>query len=267
MKKLIFFLAGGFFLFQVSPAFAQLALDKREIKLEAKPGERVSGSVTVINASNKDVTLKTYCEDFAYKTPYLGFKTLLPLGSTEYSLGKWITLATPVFLVPAKGKQEVQYTINVPKDAKGGYYGVLFFEKGEGAVAGEKGIGIIEKIGCSFFLETTDKVKNFKLDDVSVGKDGIQGVLYNLGNVILISQGTFYIMDAKGIVADRGNINKYYLPPGEKASFTVKVSNQVLPGKYTLVINFDMEAGKALIKEVDFSKDNTGSISILAMRD
>jgi len=267
MKKLVFFLAWGFFFFLSSSAFAQLILDKRDVKLEIKPGGDATGSITVLNPSNKDVTLKTYCEDFSYQAPYLGFKTLHPLGSTPRSCGKWITLATPMFIVPAKGKQTVTYTIRVPKDTKGGYYGVLFFEKGQGVFSGEKGIGIIEKTGCTFSIETPDKEKSAKIENVAVEKNGIQGTLANLGDVILISQGTFYVMDEKGIVADRGQINKYYLPPGEKTPFAVKISHQIPSGKYTLVINFDLEEGRPLIKEVDFSKDAAGSISIISVHD
>ncbi|MFH1458666.1 MAG: hypothetical protein ABIG31_05875 [Candidatus Omnitrophota bacterium] len=267
MKKCIFFLSLGFLLLANSTVFAQLVLDKREIKVGAKRGETVSGSITVSNLYNKDVTLKAYCEDFMYKPPYRGFKTLLPLGSTPRSCGQWITLTTPLFIVPSKGKQEITYTIKVPQDAKGGYYAVLFFEKGGDAISGEKGVGIKEKAGCAFYLETANKEKKAKIEDIAVSKDGIQGYLVNLGDCLLLSQGSFYAMDDKGIVADRGQIDKYYLPAGEKVLFSAKVSSNVPAGKYTLMINFEMEEGKTLIKEVDFSKDKAGSLKILAVRD
>lgn len=267
MRKMVFFLATGFFLFISSPVSAQLVLDKRDIKLEVKSGEETSGSITVSNPSNTDVTIKAYFEDLIYTPPYLGSLILAPLDSNPRSCGKWITIPTPMFLVPAKGKQEVGYSIKVPKEAKGGYYAVLLFEKSASPISGEKGIGITERAGCIFSLETADKVRKSKIDDIIVGEDAIQGSFSNLGNVILISQGTFYIMGKDGLVADRGVVNKYYLPPGEKVPFTIKVSDKVLPGKYTLVINVDMEEGKTLIKEVDFSKDKTGSLKILAQRD
>jgi hypothetical protein len=267
MKKSIFFLWVGLFVFFCSSAFAQLTLDKREIKLDVSPGDQVTGSITVSNPSKRDITVKTYFEDFTYTAPYLGFKTLLPLDSTERSCGKWITMSMPMFIVPSKGNQEVSYTIKVPLDAKGGYYAVVLFEKGAEAFEAEKGLGLIERAGCAFFIETRDKVKKSQVDDILVTKDGIQGTLGNLGNVILISQGTYYIMDNKGVVADRGVINTYYLPAGEKTPFTVHISNQVPAGKYTLVINFDSGEGKALVKEVDISKGKTGGINILTVRD
>jgi len=171
MKKCIFFLSIGLFLFFSSTAFAQLVLDKREIKIEARPGETVTGSVTVTNRYKQDVTLKAYCEDFVYEPPYRGFKTVRPLGSTPRTCGPWITLTTPMFIVPSKGKQEVMYSVKVPQDAKGGYYGVIFFEKGEGALTAEKGVGIKEKAGCALFLETTNKEKKAKIDKIAVNKD------------------------------------------------------------------------------------------------
>jgi hypothetical protein len=267
MKRSVFFLTGCLFLFLGPPVFAQLILDKREIKLEVKPGEVVSGVITVSNPSDKEATLNTLTQDFAYKSPYLGFKTVLPMGTTPYSCAKWITVATPVFMVPAKGKQEVSYAIKVPADARGGYYAVLFFEKGEGAITGEKGVGIRELAGCAFFLETTDKEKHAKIENIAVGEEGLQGKLSNAGDCVLILEGSFYIMDNKGMVADRGQIQKYYLPPQEEVPFVIKVSDRVPVGTYTLVINFDSQETGALIKEVDFSKDKAGKLNIGAMRD
>ncbi len=267
MKKSIFFLSGVLFLFFSSTAFAQLVLDKREFKIEAKPGETVTGAVTVTNLYNKDVTLKAYLEDFVYEPPYRGFKTVRPLGSTSRSFGKWVTLTTPLFIVPAKGKQEITFTIKVPPEAKGGYFAVLFFEKGEGAVIGEKGVGIKEKAGCALLLETTNSDKRSKIDKIAATGAGIEGTLSNLGDCLLTAQGSYYMMDSKGIVADRGQIEKYYLPQGAGVLFSLKVSENVPSGKYTLMINFDTGDGKALVKEVDFSKDKAGALRILTERD
>ncbi|KPK97310.1 MAG: hypothetical protein AMJ95_09680 [Omnitrophica WOR_2 bacterium SM23_72] len=267
MKKCIFFLGIGLFLFFHCTAFAQLVLDKREIKIEAKPGETVSGSVTVTNRYKQDVTLKAYCEDFVYEPPYRGFKTVRPLGSTPRSFGPWITLTTPMFIVPSKDKQEVMYTVKVPQDAKGGYYAVIFFEKGESALTAEKGVGIREKAGCALFLETTNKEKKAKIGNIVVNKDSIEGYFSNSGDCVFVAQGSFYIMDSKGMIADRGQIQKYYLPAQAEVLFSVKVSEKVPLGKHTLMINFDTEEGKTLIKEVDFSKDKSGALKILAQRD
>jgi hypothetical protein len=267
MKRSVFFLMGCLFLFTASPAFCQLVLDKREVKLEVKPGETARGSITISNPSDKEVTLNTFTQDFVYKAPYLGFKTVLPVGSTPTSCAKWITVATPVFLVPAKGKQEVGFTVSVPADAKGGYYGVLFFEKGDGGISGEKGIGLKELAGCAFIVETTNKIKKGSIEDVAVRQKTLQAQLSNEGDCVLILDGSFYIMDKDGLVADRGMINKYYLPPGEKVSFDVKISDSVPAGKYTLMVNFDAGEGKALVKEIDFSKDKSGEVKVISVRD
>ncbi|MFH0827046.1 MAG: hypothetical protein V1923_04070 [Candidatus Omnitrophota bacterium] len=267
MKKSTFFLSGVLFLFFSSTAFAQLVLDKREIKIDAKPGETVSGSVTVSNLYGQAVTLKAYLEDFIYEAPFRGFKTVLPLGSTSRSFGKWVSITTPLFIVPSKSKQEVTYSVKVPQNALGGYYAVLFFEKGDGAVSGEKGVGIKEKAGCALFLETTNKTKEAKINKLTVLEDRIESSLMNSGDCLLIAQGSYYIMDDKGIVADRGQMQKVYLPAGGEAAFSVKISEKVPSGKYNLVINFDTGEGKTFIKEADFSKDKAGSLKILTQRD
>lgn len=267
MRKSIFFLVGFFLLASASAAYAQLVLDKRQINLKVKPGEVITGSVTVSTPSGQYFTVKAYFEDVTYKPPFLGIKTLLPLGSTDRSCGQWITLSNPMFLLNAKGKQEEAFTIKVPKDIKGGYYCVLIFEKGASSVEGDRGVGIIERAGCTISLETADKETRGKISNISQGPGGIQGELSNLGNALLVADGSYYVMDAKGVVADRGAINKYYLPPGENTSFAIKLSEQVVPGTYSLVLNFDLEEGKALLKEIDLVKDDTGNINITATRD
>lgn len=267
MKRWVFFLSLVLCLSFNSFTFAQVSLDKREIKLDIQPGQETKGFIVVNNSSDKDVTLKTYFEDIEYKFPYLGTPSFLPLGSTPQSCGKWINLSPELVLIPAKSKQEVSYSIKVPSTIKGGYYGILWLERVAVPITGEKGVSLIIREGCKFFLETPDKIKEGKIDDIAVDKNSIKGDLLNSGNVLLISQGTFYIMNEKNIVSDRGDIQKFYLPEKAKVSFIVKVSKNVTQGKNTLFINFDLGAGKALVKEIDFSKDAAGNLKILKMRD
>jgi len=270
MKRLFLLIFLGMFLCISSQVFAQVKVDKREIKLELEPGKTVVGSITVENRSDKNIPIKTELEDFTYPSPFDGRKKPLPLGSMPRSCAEWISVSPAVFELPPRGKREVNYSIKVPKQAKGGYYGVLFFKKEAEPLKGQIGARVAVRVGCSFFLETPDKTKKAKIEDISVASsDTIQGYFSNVGDVLLISKGNFYAMNEEGIVADRGEIREkeFHLFPEEKAPFTVNLSKELALGRYTLVINFDLGQGDAALKEVDFSKDAVEGIKISKVRD
>lgn len=268
MKKILIFLgiAAISLIFHYS-IYAQVVPDKREIKLVINPGQETKGSLNLENLSDRDETIKAYFEDFIYSAPYAGIKKFHPLGTLKRTCGKWISIFPENFILPAKTKQQVSYTIKIPKEAKGGYYALLFFERGSAEPAGEKGIGLVVRTGVSFFLETFDATRKGEIKEIIAEKGAISGTLLNSGNVALISQGTFNIIDKKGMIFDRGNIKKFYLPEQEQAKFTVNVTDKLPVGSFTLVINFDLEGGKPIIKEVDFSKDKAGNLKILKITD
>lgn len=267
MKKLFFLLNLGVCISFYSLSFAQLSLNKREAKIEIQPGHVVKGSIVVNNSSNKVLLLNAYFEDFTFTSPYdNGAINFLPLGSVPQSCGKWFSILPDSFAIPAKTKQEITYSIKIPNTAKGGYYGMLWFER-SAAKSGGKGVGLVIREGCKFFLETQSNHKEAKIIDISVENGSIKGYLSNTGDVMLIAQYTSYIIDANNIISDRGAIQKYYLPAGEKALFDVKVSKNVLQGKNTLFLNFDLGDNKLLIKEIDFTKDSTGNLKIDKIKD
>jgi hypothetical protein len=272
MKRGILFLILSAFFLNVMPlAFAQVKIDKTEINLTIKPAGKIVDSITLQNSSNKDILVKAYFEDWAYIPPFEGQKEARPLGSTPWSLGKWASVTPGEFILPASGKFSVVYTINVPEDAEGGYYGILFFERSSMApkttgIGREVGISLKVRTGPLFFLETKNKKKRLRIGGILVVKEGMQGSLLNTGNVLLTSKISSYIMNAKGMVVKRAE-HQRYVPPGEEAFFTVNLPGDLSPGAYTLLINYDFKEGKPLVKEVDFTKGDTGEIKILRQKD
>lgn len=268
MKRLLCLISLGIMLSVNSYLFAQVVPEKREIKLVVEPGEKNVQSITVKNISGEVVTIKAYLEDFEYGPTYNGIMDFKPLGSTPRSCGKWVSISPDFFIVPSKEKQTITYSINVPREAKGSYYTALFFEKSVPVgTMNYTGLNIVSRTAVTIILETPDKVRKAAIEGIVVNKSAIGGYLLNSGNVIEIGKATFYIMDNESIISDRGDIQKVYLPAGEKAPFAIKISKKVPQGEQTLFINFDLSDGRALIKEVDFSKDEVGNIKILKIRD
>ncbi len=272
MKRKFLFLILSAVILNVTPlAFAQVTTDKAEVNLIVKPSEKITGSIVLKNTSNKDILVKAYFEDWTYVEPFDGRREPRPLGSTPWSLGGSASVTPSEFILPALGKFPVIYTINVPADAEGGYYGILFLERGSAVpkttgAGREVGLSVKVRTGPLFFLETKNKNKKAKIGDISVVKEGMQGSVLNEGNVLLISKISCHIMNAKGLVVRRVE-HQRYLPPGEEASFTVSLPGDLSPGTYTLLINYAIKESKPLVKEVEFTKDDSGEIKILRQKD
>ncbi len=265
MKKLLFFLITVIFFTMNSLAFAQLKLDKYQEKLEIIQGKTLNGFIVVENASTEQVTVKTSVDDIVMLPPFDGNREFRPAGSTAYSFADWLTLSPEIFIIPALGKQKVSYAIDVPEDAKGGYYGTIFFEKVE--TAATTGVGVAFRIGSTISLITKDAVRDIKIEDVSLTGNGIKGQFLNSGNVILNSDYVYNLMDGKGKIADRGkSLKSFVLPPGEKFPFEINLNKKVKEGSYSLVINFNLASGGGLSGEVELAKDKSGNLQIVKVK-
>ena len=93
------------------------------------------------------------------------------------------------------------------------------------------------------------------------------GDFTNSGNSFLHAKGVFYVMDNEGMIYDRGELRELYLLPGDSAGMVIDLSKSTSTGVYTMVVTFDMEEDDALIKEIDFSLDSSGNVTVLEERD
>ena len=264
MKKIVFILALSFLFAQ--PCLAQIFVEQGKVEHEISPGQNIAGNVTVHNTSDQPLTIRVYWEDFRYEAPYDGKKKFLPAGTTPYSLSGWATVSAQSFTLPGYGKKDVNYVINPPAELKGGYYGVLFFEKAPESVSSSHGINIVARVGSLFFLEPADRIKKASISSWSFESDALQGKFKNEGDVILIPKGVFYVLDDSGVAVDRGEIEKMYIPPGEEADFSFSLSPELGSGHYNAVVTFDLNEGDVVVKELTFVKSG-GSLNIQDIKD
>ena len=266
MKKIILILF-YFILSFSAPVWAQIFTEQGKIVHQVAPGQTISGSLMIHNTSNQSIPVKDYWEDFRYEPPFNGSKKFFPPGTLDASLSRWISFLPKQFTLAPYGKQKINYTINVPAEAKGGYYGVLFFEPESQNTKTSTGIRIITRVGSLFFLETSNKVKKAGIDNIKLKDSNVQAELTNKGNVILIPTGTFYIMNSANLVVDRGEIPALYLPSSQKGNFQFDFKKDLPEGQYTIVLTLDLQEGDVLVKEVDFEKHPPADYKIIKIRD
>ena len=141
-------------------ASAQLVIEQGKVREVVKSGQTLTGSITVHNRSKTPMNVVTYWEDFIYIPPFAGNKKFLPAGASDNSCSGWVNFSPRQFSLAPFAKQKVNYTINVPAKASGGYYGVLLFELRDN-LDPLNGIGmkIVSRVGTLFFIETVDRKK------------------------------------------------------------------------------------------------------------
>lgn len=267
MKKLFLLLMCGAILLVSSHASAQIFVEQGKVEHDVQPGETISDKIFVHNTSEKTISLDIYWEDFEYQSPFDGSKKFLPPGTSSLSASNWVKFSPINAVIEPYGKKEIAYTINVPADAKGGFYGVLFFEKDPVESEFQRGLSIVTRVGTLFFIETTTKTKSIEWAGVQVLDHKISGALINKGDVIAIPDGVYYVMDKEGLVVDRGSIDKVYLPAGQEVDYGLTLSDQLPSGAYTIVLTMDLQDGDVLVREIDVQKDAYSQIDVLEIRE
>jgi len=253
--------------FMVQDASAQLMMEKSRVRLTVSPGETVVDSMLLYNTGATPADVKVYWQDFTYLPPFDGQKNFSLPGTSQYSMADWISYSPQLLTLPPQGKREINFTIKVPENAKGGYYGVLFFEQGLGTGTTSTGVNIITRLGSLFFVETVNRDKTAKIDNMRFEEKFLKGSFTNQGDVFMFPRGIYFLMDKEGLVTERGELDKIYLIPGNTAEFKVAIADGLASGDYTMVITLDLDDGDSLIKEVDFSKSESGQLQINEIRD
>lgn len=262
MKKKVIFLVLVSTCLLVNTARAQLFLEEGKVVLAVSPGERVNKSIMISNTTDKEVTVRVYWQDFEYKPPYDGAKAFLPEGTSVRSLNKMVNFSPNSFQLPGFGKQKVEYAINMPAQAQGGYYGVLFFEKAPDPKEAKIGVSIVTRVGSLFFVETKNKSKKSEINNILIQSDKITGVFHNQGDVILIPRMTYNVFDKEGLVADRGEVKKVYVPPGASANWEISFEKKLPAGRFSLALNTDLDDGDVIVTELNLDVNDAGHLKI-----
>ncbi len=266
IKKIVVALIALFFC-ALPPASAELMIEHGKLVISVAPGERVSGEIMVHNLSKNTETYRLYWEDFKYTAPYDGAKDFSPAGIMPGSAAEWVRITPQEVTLAGFAKEKIQYLINVPQDIKGGHYGVLFFEKTGDLLQDQTGVNIVMRTGVLFFIESQNKDKSCAMQDFKMNGAVVNGSFVNQGDAVLIADITYYAMDDGGSVKDRGSVKKVYVPPGEAAPFELALPADLGAGKYTFVLNADLEGGDVLVKEIEITKNASGSADITGVRD
>ena len=249
----------GLVLWTISDAqAATLRISTPKIELELAPGETYSGEIIAENPTDEDFKMKVYLEDWAYAPGGTGEKKFTPVASTPLSGSKWITFSPTEDTLKPFGRITARYTVTVPKDAKGAYYSVMFFETALGSAFDEEGVSVLVqgRIGALFFIQVKGTVeRKGELKSVEIrppqGNKPMEVLttFQNTGNVDISLGGNFLIMDSAGKIQARGDLNKIYTFPGSMETGATQWVGRLPKGSYQALLTYDLGKGKNLVEE------------------
>ena len=260
-------LIGIFFIFFItSIVWAEkvyFRLDQSKIRLNIPPGNSQAGTIKIHSQSDEEIGLQVYLEDWEYTDKQDGTKNFFPAQSTPRSCAQWINFSPAEFTLPPWGEKKLNYIVNVPEEAAGGRYAVMFFQTllnqpvqtQEPEYLGKdeirSGVNLAIRIGTLFYVEAEGAVeRRAELKNLSVSADekdkplSIGVDLLNAGNVDITAGGTFNIIDRQGTVYARGEFNEVGTFPGDVAKLTSSWDEPLPEGTFDLIITINL--GKAI---------------------
>ncbi len=237
---------------------ATLRISAPKVQLELAPGASTTGEITVENPTEEDTRVRIYIEDWVYAAGGTGEKIFSPSGTTARSAAGWITFSPAEEVLKPFGRTTVRYTIQVPPDAKGAHYAVLFFEAILGVAKDEEGVNVLVsgRIGSLFYLEAAGstvregRVKEVTLDPPQGNRPlEIKTVFENTGDTDITVGGNFLVMDTDGQIHARGDLNRIYTFPGTTEPGSTQWVGRLSSGAYQVLLTYDLGKGKSLVEE------------------
>ena len=118
------------------------------------PGTSKEGVLHVINDSDGPLTFTAETRDFIV-VDTVGTPNVLPVGTLDnkYSAAAWTGVSPATFTLAPHQRQELNYYIQVPPDARpGGHYAAVVYTPSIAQTQGETGANINSEIGTLFYI-------------------------------------------------------------------------------------------------------------------
>lgn len=255
MKRLHYILCSLILLSLAAGEAYAFSIEPARVELSIPAGRQRGKAITIDNSrSDEPLHLKIYMQDVLFLPD--GTNDFSVAGSTPYSCASWVRIVPEEIDVPAGKTQDIRIHVAVPAEARGGYYGMLFFESSSGTGQGLNinfRIGGLLDITVSNTEERLAKIVNFALNTPrQIGLD-----IFNEGNVLLRPKGKIKIFNAKGKRVKQVDFNLQgwgVLPKGMR-KFSTELGQPLPSGQYLLKAEIDYGTKYLLVAELPVNID------------
>lgn len=216
-----------------------VSLTPVKFELAAYPGQKVGGTVQVLNPREEWLPVEMEVEDFQPQGEE-GRVAVGPQQDTTHSLKSWVRFAVEKFTIPPRARYPIDFTVEIPLDAEpGSHYGTILARTAEEPPGGS-GALVVAKVGALVILDVYGEVR----EEVSVAEFQAPGFSWKLpvpllvrfensGTVHVKPEGTLEIRNLFGGVVATITLPERNVLPGTIRRVDVPIGGGVLAGRYT----------------------------------
>jgi len=230
------------------PALAQevsrtvtLVYPALEHKLD--PGGHAEGVTKIINDSTIPLTFNLNVQDFVV-TDTIGTPNILPPNTlnSKYSAAAWIGVTPTKFTLQPGQKQNLDYFIQVPGDARpGGHYAAIVYAPETKAGATGTGSTVNSQLGSIFYITVNGPIKEqalitkfFANPFQEYGPVNVLTQLKNLGDLHIAPKGTVTVT---GLFFNQTqNLPTHNIFPQASRDFSNAFGQTLMVGRYKAVL-------------------------------
>ena len=215
------------------------------LDLAVRPGKKLQGTIVVKGAFDQPTRIRAYAGDWGMNPG--GNLVFLAPGIQPRSLARWLSIAPLEFLLGKGRTQIVRYQLQVPAEAVGSYWGVLFFEAAPFGKVQKDAVGVRTAIRLTSLICASIEqggVSDGRITDISArylgGRMTFTAGFANLGNLIARVGGRFELRNQQtGKVTARIPLEPVLVLPGGTRTITANWQGRLPGGEYVPVFYAD----------------------------
>lgn len=251
-----------------------LEIDPLVMERRVAPGSELIYEITIENHDQlASVTLEA--EVFDIREDIRGAYALVPLGTTPYSLSRWITISPSKFTIPPGGSQEIRVSVSVPRGIAGGRYGAVGVTTAmpTSAAPGDALVASTVRFRMASFIELVVTGSMPRMEayaeyfDVSLSRDhpelrvqvGDNALVFaaavrNEGNVHVVANGrlTISTMDGRTVAQFPLGGGRGVIIPGATVELRSVIRAALPPGEYRARAVIDYGTRRPVVANTTF---------------
>lgn len=211
------------------------------VPISIDPGKQTEGEMKIINDSSSEITFEVDIQDFIV-VDNIGTPNLLPPNTlnNKYSAAAWIGVTPNKFTLAPGQRQNLNYYIQVPPDAKpGGHYAAAVYKPATDTTTGGTGSVINAQLGTLFSIavsgDVTEKaeVTSFKTAKFhEYGPAKILTQIKNSGDLHITPKGSLSITDLFGKTITQDLKPQNIFPGGIARDYENTIGEGFMIGRY-----------------------------------
>ena len=240
-------------------SFASTTVEPARILLTAKPGGRVTGTITVTNPGDKEADVTAVIYDWTLNDT--DRMVTSEVGTRQDSLKGLIKFNPQSFKLAPGDSQVVRFTLTAPKEGNLiEHRGIVYFEENMPSNA-QDGIGanVVTQVGSTIYLsmEGMRMAFNFVKALVERANDGkYQGVMeiMNQGSGHVRYRVSYKLINANKTLINETQIPERVILPGFNRRVSFPLPEKLEPGKYNLLLTVEFwGTAKSISRNIPFT--------------